>query len=694
MHKSVYFLFFVCLCVFTVHAAEEKGKIEVLAKSLESTKNVVHANEGVLVYYDNSVIKAKKATYNKLTKVLVLDGQVEMIGYEGSKEHTDHMEIQTDTKEVSFKNLFLSSENDVWLITDKAHKKEGNYTLGRSILSSCEVDDPLWKMTFEHSLYDMQKKYMKVYHAKVYFLDFPIFYSPYLGFSTQNQRTSGLLFPLFGYSSKEGFVYEQPIFWAINPSMDMEFNPQVRTNRSIGGYTTFRFVDSQYSSGKVRMGYFKDKKSYVDEYTLPEDSHYGIELNYDSSNVLRKYLPTGYKDGLYINTTYLNDIDYLNLQKTHLQHFGLNPIQESRVNYYLYNDTHYTGINAKYFIDLRPNIDKEKTIQILPSIQWHKYLNHLVWDKLTYSVDTHFNNFTRTNGVTLKQAEIRIPLEFTTSFLDDFINLSLGEEFYYSKFFFGNGSYVNNEFQYYSNIHKAKFFTDLTKKYDSLIHVLQPSIEYIKPGNENQSPVNFESLLTEQKELFTVGLPEEQYRIGFNQYLYTHTMGLKFFQRISQIYYPERSYKWADLENEMQYNFDQWRFYNRLKYSYEFGKLRESSSSISLVKPQYNFTLGHSYKQKLADDKDNFIPSNDVNFNFAYIWNEHINIEGGLTYDIVEASSKQWRFGGKYHQDCWSVTGSVRQDILPRPTGFTRENTFYVEFNFIPFGGVGAGSEN
>ena len=44
-------------------------------------------------------------------------------------------------------------------------------------------------------------------------------------------------------------------------------------------------------------------------------NHYGIEFNYQSSEVFKKYLPEGFKDGLYVNTTYLNDIDYLTLQK-------------------------------------------------------------------------------------------------------------------------------------------------------------------------------------------------------------------------------------------------------------------------------------------------------------------------------------------------------------------------------------------
>ncbi|MCF6243939.1 MAG: LPS-assembly protein LptD [Sulfurovum sp.] len=668
----------------------QNKKIEVTAKTIESTKDVVTASEGVVVYYDNSVIKATKAIYNRNTKLLKLDGNIEMIGYQGTKEHSSHMEIYTDSKEIRFEKLFFSSDNDVWLFTDHAHRVDGNYTFGRSIFSSCEVDNPLWTMDFDHAIYDSKEKYMKVFDAKVSFLDVPFFYTPYLAFTTHNKRSSGLLFPELGYSALEGFLYEQPVFWAITDSMDLEFNPQLRTSRSVGMYSTFRFADSAHSSGKVRMGYFKDTQRYATEENLPNDSHYGLEFNYASSQVFQKNLPIGFTDGLYVNTTFLNDIDYINLQKDKLIHFGLTPLQESRVNYFAYSDAYYFGLNAKYFIDTRNAVDKDKTLQILPSLQAHKYLTHFLFDNLTYSVDFKINNLHREEGVTMRQAEFRIPLEFTTSFFDDFLNVSLGEEFFYSKYFFNNGTFVHDAFKYYSNIHKVKIFTDLVKKFDTFMHVFQPSISYIKPGNETQSPVGFSLLKEEQKELFAVGLPQEQYDLSLSQYFYDHSMNLKFYQRFSQKYYRNKKHKLADMTNEMQYNWKQWSAYHNFVYSHEFDKVRESSARISLIKPEYNFSLGHTYKQVLPD-----LPyvseANDFDFSFGYTYNEQISLHGGLTYNLDEASSKQWRFGGAYHRDCWRVDASIRQDITPRPSGFTKDNTYYLQFQFIPFGGVSSG---
>ncbi len=687
MYKNL--LLFSSLFIFNISLLFAE-KIEITADSIESTHNSIIAKNNILVYYEGSFIKANSATYNKTKKLLVLDGNVEIIGYKGTKEHTNRLEIYTQKKEVLFNELFLITKDDIWLYSKKVHKYDSNYTLGNSVISSCEVDKPLWKMVFEHSLYNSKENYIKMYNTKVYFLDVPIFYTPYLAFSTHKQRSSGLLFPALIYSKLEGFLYEQPIYWAISPSMDLELNPQIRTNRSVGIYGTFRFVDSAYSSGVLRTGYVKDKTKYILDNNLPHNSHYGLEFKYQSSKLLSSYYPNRFVDGLYVNTIYLNDIDYLNLQHKKLSYFGSNPLQESRVNYFAYNNDYYFGINAKYFIDTRKE-DNSNTLQILPAIQIHKFLQSYLSNNLTYSVDMNFNNFYRKDGVTMRQAEFRLPLEFSKSFFNDFINLSLGEELYYSKFLFANGKYDYSDYDYFSNIHNINIFTDLTKKYDSFIHVLQPSIEYIKPGSEHQSPVNFSSLKDNQKELFTVGLPEEQLDFSLSQYIYDDMMNIKFYQRLTQKYYFNRDYSWGDIKNEMQYNLKDWSFYNNIIYSYKYSKIRESSTNISLYKEDYSFDIGHTYK-KILPDMPNSISGNDLDFSFKYKYSDNIDFYGGLTYNIDRSTSKQWSFGGKYHIDCWSVDASMREDITPRPSGFTRSNTFYIQFDFKPFGSIGSGS--
>jgi len=674
--------------LFGIFSIEVFAKnIEVTAKSVSSTKDTLHADGGVIVSYDNSVIKAAHASYNKTTKILELDGNIQVIGYQGSKEYSDHMVLHTDTKEVTFKKLFLAGEEDIWLLTNTAHRKNNIYHLGHTILSSCDSSRPLWKMVMSDAVYDSNEEYLKAYNTRIHFLDVPIFYTPYLAFSTNKDRSSGLLFPRITYSRDEGIRYEQPIFWAISKSMDLELNPQIRTKRSYGLYGTFRFADSNHSIGLIRAGYFKDKSAYVLEHKLDNDRHFGFEFNYESSSLFTEQTSSELRDGFYINTTYLNDIDYLNLQKNNLEHFGGSPLQESRINYFIHDNNYYMGINAKYFIDTRAK-ENDKTLQILPSLQWHKYLDTMIWHNLTYSVDAHINNLTRKTGSTMKQAEVKIPLELNYSFFDHFVNIALSEELYYSKYLFGNGEYKYDSFQYYNNTQRVTLFTDLTKEYDDITHVMQPSVEYLNPGTEHAGPVAFDVLDKEQHALFAVGLPEERYSFNFKQYFYDNTK-LIFFQRLSQNYYPTRAYKFAALTNEMEYIWGDWTFYNYLVYSPEFKDINIVSNSIELKTSNYNFTLEHSFKQDLTK-KEKKVRANDLNFDLFYSTN-HIRGGGGFTYDVDHKESKQWRFGIGYYEDCWSIDASFRQDIRPTSGKAEKFKSLSIQLNFIPFGGIGTG---
>jgi len=66
-----------------------------------------------------------------------------------------------------------------------------------------------------------------------------------------------------------------------------------------------------------------------------------------------------------------------------------------------------------------------------------------------------------------------------------------------------------------------------------------------------------------------------------------------------------------------------------------------------------------------------------------------MSFSGGFTYNIDDSTSTQWKFGGSYYRDCWSIVASIRQDIRPTSAGAISENTFYLQLNFTPFGSIG-----
>ncbi len=692
MLKKVSIAASIALMVQAGYTDELSNNIELLAKQIDANKTTAKANDDVLVFYDASILRADYALFDKTTNLLTLDGNIESIGYEQTKEQTNHMTINIQDKATTFDNLFLMNENNIWLYTNNATKKGDTYTLGNTLLSSCCIQDPLWKMVFDHSIYDDKADYMKLYGAKLYMWDVPVFYFPYIGFTTNKERNSGLLFPRFGSSGDEGFIYEQPIFWAAASNWDIELNPQIRTKRSIGGYATLRFANSADSSGELRIGNFSDYSDYKDSHDLKYQNHYGMEFLYDSSKLFDD-LPWGFKDGLFINAIYLNDIDYLNLQRTRLEHFGITSFQESRLNYFVSNQDYYAGVNSKYFIDMLKTSNTD-TLQILPSLQLHKYYDSLVLTPIYYSADVLWSNYYRPNEATLRQTQLHLPLEWSTSLWGDYLRLSLSEEIYASKLFFDNITQGEDTFAFATNAHKINLSSDLTKKYSDFIHVLQPSLSYSKLGNTYESPISSDLLGIEQQKLFSMELPEDQYQFAFSQYFYDTDMNLKFSERIFQPYYPKREYNWGDLNHEIEWNFEDIHFSNIFLYSHEFSKFRSLFTGVSWDRDNFSIAISHAYKKDFQDEINEIAVANNLNLDIGYQINPKVKIFGGLSHELDNEYSKYWNIGTSYSQECFAISASVSKHATPTLTqsgpSLIDSTGVSIQLKFIPFASVGS----
>ena len=84
-------------------------------------------------------------------------------------------------------------------------------------------------------------------NAYVEFKGVPLLYTPWLGFSFNNQRKSGILAPTFGSTSRSGFELTTPFYWNIAPNMDATIAPRVLSKRGIQLQGEFRYLGDAYS---------------------------------------------------------------------------------------------------------------------------------------------------------------------------------------------------------------------------------------------------------------------------------------------------------------------------------------------------------------------------------------------------------------------------------------------------------------
>ena len=675
------------LILFSTVLWAEEGEVRLQAEQISGNNAHLYAQGHIVLEYKKTLFLADAADYDKHQKRLTVQGGVRIINPDGSRVQTQKVTLHIEEKRVLFQEFFYADKENVWLSSATAERQQQCYKLKEAVFSTCAVNNPDWHLGFSEADYNATSKYMTLKDIKFYAGNTPIFYFPYLAFSTSRERSSGLLMPRFGYNTKEGFIYEQPIYWAIDPSMDLELNPQIRTNRSLGLYATLRFADSNHSEGFVRAGYFADDEEYVSKYNLKNDSHYGLEGKYESSDVLGTQKPEGYRDALYANMVLFNDIDYLNLQKESLSHLSDSHLKESRFNYMLYGQDHYFGLNAKYFLDANKESNRE-TLQELPTLRWHKYTSSFGFDDLSYSVDAKLSHFVREKGNQSGQLEWVLPVTYHFSLLDDYLKVSLSEELYA---FVGNFDLNGTGRVQYDTLlatHKVRLSSDLLKPYQYGTHTMEWSAEYAHQDYLGDGLAAYNALDRSLRRDFLSREPfDDRVTLALSQYWYSNKRSLSAKQRISQEYYPDRDKKWGDLRHELMLEYENWRIVNLLEYSFRYQGFSEMSNKLLYHTKRFTADAEHFWRKDLELDK---VLTNEIGFNARYQYNDTLKLFGSITYDLEQKHSKKWRSGFRYDKGCWALELSYEHDTKPiletTGGGSLSSNTFVVRLNLVPFG--------
>lgn len=132
---------------------------------------------------------------------------------------------------------------------------EGQYRFSKATYSTCPAgDNPDWVAEMGSLKLDYDSEVGTGQDTRVVFKGVPILYSPWMSFSLNNQRKSGLLPATFGTNTRTGAQYTQPIYWNIAPNMDATLTPRVMSKRGLQVLGELRYLDFNYT-GTSRFEY-------------------------------------------------------------------------------------------------------------------------------------------------------------------------------------------------------------------------------------------------------------------------------------------------------------------------------------------------------------------------------------------------------------------------------------------------------
>lgn len=680
------------------------AQAEIMAKNVIKNGNVLEANDEVLLFSPDYLISANKAIYDQEKGIVELFGNVVMHKGRDDSSRAEYVWIDLNTNDVKFQRVFgVNRSSEVWMRFSHLQSKDGVYYGDGLIVSSCDVNDPDWSINASSA--KLKGEFLSLYNPVFKAGDVPVFWLPYFAFNTNTNRRSGLLYPEIGYGRNEGVYYRQPIYLAPQDNWDLQLDPQIRTKRGVGLYGTFRLVDSLYSSARVEFGAFRDKKEYLSKQSNAKNqTHKGLELEYARDRLISHLMSNNVQDGLWINATTLNDIEYLNLKDRSKEY---NALVQSRFNYFISNSKHYAGIYAKYYIDTQKighGSGNKDTLQEIPSIQYHKFIDSFWAKNFLYSVDFSSHRYDRRVGVRATEYEFNMPLSLHIPLSGDMFRLSVYENIYASQINYSNkitsktDHSSDNHGRVFENYHTIVLHTDVAKKYDSFFHSLNLGFSYTLPGHyagDDNSEFIYDKDLKEYENFIAKERKKEELSLFATQYFYNQNGRKVLRHSVSQGYF-RKDKKYSNFKNSLYFYPFEWLWlYNKMEYSHISNRLDSMQTGAFISGDIGSFNVWHTMKRGYENTKNKTTLSSRESYINAYATlnlPRHYSLKAGMQYDENLNFTKMWSLGLNHSRRCWSYSLTYKTDIEPSTTKTgvkaSRNQGIYFSIEFYPMGGV------
>ncbi len=129
---------------------------------------------------------------------------------------------------------------------------EDRYRVKDATFTTCKPGNDDWYAKAGDLDLDYNRQVATARNATVYLLDKPILYLPWLSFSLNNERKSGVLPPTFGNSGKGGAEFTIPYYFNLAPNRDLTLAPRYMETRGLQLNGQFRYLERDYL-GEVRF---------------------------------------------------------------------------------------------------------------------------------------------------------------------------------------------------------------------------------------------------------------------------------------------------------------------------------------------------------------------------------------------------------------------------------------------------------
>lgn len=342
-------------------------KINILSDKAfrKSSENEFEAIGNVVITHMKNSIYGEKAKINFTTGDAEVIGNVRYIAPEmtlyGTKLRYNFLTrvIDLDNARVLSDNFVVTGKKILQTIPQIIYAEEAEYTTCRDCPESWSV--------FGKSVIIEVGNYVKIKHAFIKINGVVAMYFPYIVFPIKQKRETGLLFPVIGFSSKEGFRYLQPFFWAIDDYKDATLTPSTFGNRGLGGELQYRQNFKEKTWLEMNTLQLNDKiyRPYKIGNDKSGDQYYRHFSDFEFHSTYRH----GFNSHFYFtNTSDLDtsrDLDFFTKDKMRGTEVGGGGFLEGRTSLFTLTAEGYFNKNM---LTKDPRLFDDRYVQLLPKL--------------------------------------------------------------------------------------------------------------------------------------------------------------------------------------------------------------------------------------------------------------------------------------------------------------------------------------
>lgn len=195
----------------------------------------ITAEGDVRAFFGERYLRADRLVYDPANDIVTAEGNVSITDQDMETIFAGRVRLSGDLRDGVAENFSALLEDNARLAAASAVQERGARTrLNRAVYTACNVCDkdgnartPTWRIKSLRVTRDLERKVVRFHHAFFEIKGVPILYTPFLqGPDPSVDRQSGFLTPRVGASSRLGFNFELPYYFALSDSEDATFNPK------------------------------------------------------------------------------------------------------------------------------------------------------------------------------------------------------------------------------------------------------------------------------------------------------------------------------------------------------------------------------------------------------------------------------------------------------------------------------------